>query len=69
MEQQERQRQRALHQRDGRPPQQLQQPRLPKPPKPAKPEEDEESVDGSQRSVGRQRRGRGRGARINHRNR
>lgn len=68
MEQQERQRQRALHQREGRP---SQQPRLPKPPKPTKPEEDEEGADDadSHRSVGRQRRGRGRGARINHRNR
>ncbi|KAK3908439.1 E3 ubiquitin-protein ligase RNF25 [Frankliniella fusca] len=71
LEQQERQRQRAMQQRDGRP---MQQPKPPKPPKPTKTNDDDDDDDDNadhepQRSIGRQRRGRGRGQKINHRNR
>ncbi|KAJ1531474.1 hypothetical protein ONE63_000149 [Megalurothrips usitatus] len=66
LEQQERQRQQAIQQREGRSVQHP-KPQPPKPPKPTKPLDDE--TEEPQRSIGRQRRGRGRGQKINHRNR
>lgn len=80
LEQQDRQRQRALQQRDGRSAHMAQsgrggphlRPSGPKPGRTAKPSTEDDVGDGGeepQRSVGRQRRGRGRGRMINHRNR